>query len=85
LVKAALRDEFLAHGWRNEQLDELIKAQRGILLIGVMPKTPAALARLQPGDVILRVNHDDIKSTEQFSRLLGEAGSGNGLNSQSKT
>ena len=76
LVQAALRKEFLVHGWRNEQLDELIKAQRGILLTGVMPRTPAALARLQPGDVILRVNHDDIKSTEQFSRLLGEAGSG---------
>jgi serine protease Do len=76
LVQAAQRDEFLAHGWRTEQLDDLIKARRGILLTGVMPKTPAALARLQPGDVILQVNQDDIKSTEQFSRLLGEAGSG---------
>jgi S1-C subfamily serine protease len=76
LVQAAQRNEFLAHGWRNEQLDVLLKAQRGILLTGVMPRTPAALARLRPGDVILRVNQDDIKSTEQFSRLLGEAGSG---------
>jgi len=76
LVQAAKRDEFLAHGWRNEQLDDLINAKRGILLTGVMPKTPAALARLRPGDVILRVNQDDIKSTVQFSRLLGEAGSG---------
>jgi S1-C subfamily serine protease len=41
-----------------------------------MPGTPAALARLQAGDVILRVNQDDIKSPEQFSWLLGEAGSG---------
>lgn len=76
LVQAAQRADFLAHGWNNEQLDDLIKAQRGILLTGVMPRTPAALARLQAGDVILRVNQDDIKSTEQFSRLLGEAGSG---------
>ena len=76
LVQAAQRDEFLAHGWRSEQLDDLIKAQRGLLLTGVMPKTPAALARLQPGDVILRVNQDDVISTDQFTRLLGEAGSG---------
>jgi serine protease Do len=76
LVQAAQRADFLAHGWNNEQVDVLIKAQRGILLTGVMPRTPAALARLKAGDVILRVNQDDIKSTEQFSRLLGEAGSG---------
>lgn len=76
LVQAAKRAEFLAHGWNNEQLDDLMKAQRGLLLTGVMPKTPAALARLQPGDVILQVNQDDIKSTEQFTQLLGEAGSG---------
>lgn len=76
LVQAAQRAEFLAHGWRDDQLDDLIKAHQGILLTGVMPKTPAALARLQAGDVILRVNQNEIKSTEQFSRLLGEAGSG---------
>lgn len=76
LVQAAKRAEFLAHGWRDEQLDDLINARRGILLVGVMPKTPAALASLQAGDVILRINQDEIKSTEQFSRLLGEAGSG---------
>jgi S1-C subfamily serine protease len=76
LVQAAQRAEFLAHGWRDEQLDDLINAQMGILLTGVMPRTPAALARLQAGDVILRVNQNEIKSTDQFSRLLGEAGSG---------
>ena len=76
LVQAAQRAAFLANGWRAEQLDDLIRGQQGILLTGVMPKTPAALARLQAGDVILQVNQNPIKSTEQFSRLLGEAGSG---------
>jgi len=76
LVQAAQRKEFLTYGWRDDQLDELFKAQTGILLTGVMPRTPAALARLQVGDVILRVNEDWVKSTEQFSRLLGQAGSG---------
>jgi S1-C subfamily serine protease len=76
LVQAAQRAEFLAHGWRDEQLDDLIKAKNGILLTGVMPKTPAALARLRAGDVILRVNQDEVKSAEQFSMLLRDAGSG---------
>ena len=37
---------------------------------------PAALAKLRPGDVILRVNDFDVKTAEQFSKLLGDAGSG---------
>src|SRR5262249_26280753 len=68
--------EFLAHGWRADQLDLLISDRVGILLTSVMPRTPAALARLQAGDVIIKVNQDEVNSTDQFSRLLGEAGSG---------
>jgi len=75
-VQAAKRAEFLAQGWREEQLDDLINAQVGLLLTAVMPRTPAALARLQAGDIILRVNQNEFKDAEQFSRLLGRAGSG---------
>jgi serine protease Do len=48
----------------------------GILLTKIVPKTPAALAQLRPGDVILRVNQDEVKNAEAFSSLLGKAGSG---------
>jgi len=75
-VDAAARAAFLAHGWRDDQVRDLIKEQVGILLTSVVPKTPAALAKLQPGDVILRVNQTEVKSAEDFSKLLGEAGSG---------
>lgn len=75
-VQTVQRAEFLAHGWRDEQLDDLLSAHMGILLLSVMPKTPAALARLQAGDIIMRVNENEIKSAEQFSKLLGQAGSG---------
>ena len=75
-VEPAARAEFLAHGWRNDQLDDLINARKGILLISVMPKTPAALAKLRAGDVIMRVNQNEVRSAEQFSVLLGKAGSG---------
>ncbi len=75
-VQTAKRAEFLAYGWRDEQLDDLLNAQMGILLLSVMPRTPAALAKLQAGDVILRMNEKEIKSAEQFSKFLGQAGSG---------
>lgn len=75
-VDAAARAAFLANGWRDDQVRDLINEQVGILLTSVMPKTPAALAKLQPGDVILRVNQTEVKSAEEFSRLLGDAGSG---------
>jgi S1-C subfamily serine protease len=75
-VEFAARAAFLAHGWREDQLPELIRKQVGILLTSVMAGTPAAFAKLQPGDVIVQVNKNDIKTGEEFSKLLGEAGSG---------
>jgi S1-C subfamily serine protease len=75
-VGVAARASFLAHGWSNDQFDELLQKHRGILLTAVRPGTPAALAKLHPGDVIVRVNQNDIEDGEAFSRILGEAGSG---------
>ncbi len=75
-VKFAARASFLAHGWDEKQLTELLQKHLGILLTSVRPGTPAALAKLHPGDVILRVNQEDIESSEEFSKVLGEAGSG---------
>jgi len=75
-VEFASRATFVAHGWREDQLNELIKKQVGILLTSVVPGSPAALAKLQPGDVIVSVNREDVATAEEFSKLLGEAGSG---------
>lgn len=75
-VEFAARAAFLANGWHEDQLKELITAQSGILLTSVVPRTPAALAKLKPGDVIVRVNDRDVKTAEQFSKMLGDAGSG---------
>jgi serine protease Do len=54
----------------------MIKKQVGILLTSVMDGSPAAAAKLKPGDVIIRVNQDDIANAEEFSKLLSEAGGG---------
>jgi S1-C subfamily serine protease len=75
-VEFAKRAAFLAQGWRDDQLTELLQKQTGILLTAVRPGTPAALAKLYPGDVIVRVNQQDVQNGEEFSKLLGEAGSG---------
>ncbi len=75
-VELAGQAAFLARGWRDAQVKELLDGQIGILLTSVMPQTPAAFAKLRPGDVIVRVNQTEIKNAEQFSRLLGEAGTG---------
>jgi S1-C subfamily serine protease len=75
-VEFATRSTFLAHGWREDQLTEMVKKPFGILLTSVLPGSPAALAKLQPGDVILRVNQEDVASGEEFSKLLGDAGGG---------
>lgn len=75
-VEFAVREAFLARGWHDDQLKELLAAQSGILLTAVVPKTPAALAKLKAGDVILSVNDFEVKTAEQFSKLLGSAGSG---------
>jgi S1-C subfamily serine protease len=75
-VDLAARAAFLAHGWTEDQFTTLLDKHLGILLTAVKPGTPAALAKLYAGDVIVRVNENDIASGEDFSKLLGQAGSG---------
>ena len=75
-VEFAQRAAFLAHGWQDNQLTELLAKHLGILLTAVRPGTPAAFAKLHPGDIIVRVNQEDIETSEEFSKILGEAGSG---------
>ncbi|HMG73567.1 MAG TPA: PDZ domain-containing protein [Pyrinomonadaceae bacterium] len=75
-VEFAKRAAFLANGWHEDQLTDLLRKNLGILLTAVGPGTPAALAKLYPGDIIVRVNQEDIESSEEFSKVLGEAGSG---------
>jgi serine protease Do len=75
-LEFAARSTFLQYGWNEDQLREMIKKQVGILLTSVMTGSPAALAKLQPGDVIVSVNQEEIASAEEFSKLLSEAGGG---------
>jgi S1-C subfamily serine protease len=75
-VEFSPRNLFVANGWREDQLGKLVEDREGILLLQVMPGTPAARAELRRGDVIMKVNDDTVKSAEDFSAFLGDVGSG---------
>jgi S1-C subfamily serine protease len=75
-VEFSTRNLFVANGWREDQLTKLFADQEGIFVLQVMAGTPAALADLRRGDVIMKVNNDAVRSAEDFSAFLGDVGSG---------
>ena len=64
--------QMLLKGWPTNEATALWEKRRGIMLTAVLPGTPAAFASLRPGDVILRVNENDVGSAQDFSALLGQ-------------
>lgn len=79
-VGATPLQKFYSIGWTAAEVEKLKESYRGILLTSVAPGTPAALADLRPGDVIVRVNDFEVKSPEDFSFVLNEAGGGATVN-----
>ena len=75
-VDESSQKSLMAFGWSEQELEDLIENEVGILLTSVLPGTPAALAKLKVGDVILRVNGNDVKGAEEFSEMLTKVGSG---------
>lgn len=75
-VGALQIEQLLTKGWERDGAMSLAEARRGIMLTSVAPGSPAAEAALRPGDVILRVNKEEVRSADDFSWLLEEAGPG---------
>lgn len=65
-------ERIVRKGWDTQRAMSLLEARRGILLNSVAPGSPAAQAALRDGDVIVRVNNDDVKTNDDFSMLLAE-------------
>jgi len=61
-------------GWKVDRAASLLGRQRGILLTSIAPRSPAASALLRAGDVILKVNDEDVENADDFSWMLDEAG-----------
>lgn len=67
-------DQMLNHGWKPERAAALAQEHQGILLTSIAPDSPAALAALRVGDVILKVNNQQIENGEDFTWFLEQAG-----------
>jgi S1-C subfamily serine protease len=66
-------ERIVQRGWEPERA-ALLKSQSGIFLTSITPGSPAAMAALRAGDVIVRVNNSAVKSADDFSLLLEGAG-----------
>lgn len=62
------------YGWKQERAATLVYDHRGILVTTIMPDSPAAQAALRVGDVILKVNDQEIENDQDFTWFLEEAG-----------
>jgi S1-C subfamily serine protease len=67
-------EQFKNNGWKSDRASSLLERQLGILLTSIAPGSPAAEASLRAGDVILKVNNEDVHSDDDFSWMLDEAG-----------
>ena len=67
-------DQFLNHGWELKRAADLAGQHRGILLTSIVPGSPAASAALRAGDVILKVDNNEIQNAEDFTWWLDQAG-----------
>ena len=72
-VAALKLDQFLNHGWELQMASALAGQHRGIMLTSIVPDSPAAMAALRAGDVILKVDDKEIQTAEDFTWWLEQA------------
>jgi S1-C subfamily serine protease len=75
-VRSLSLERMLGVGWKPERARALAQKREGIMLTSVAPGSPAALGRLNPGDVILTVNKEAIRNADDFSWLLQDTAPG---------
>jgi serine protease Do len=78
-VAALKLHQFLTHGWAADRAAALAEDHRGILLTSIIPGSPAALAALRAGDVILKVDDKEIQNADDFTWWLDQAGFSNSV------
>lgn len=73
-VSAMKIDQILNHGWELQRAAALAGKHRGIMLTSIVPDSPAAMAALRAGDVILKIDDKDIQNADDFTWWLEQAG-----------
>ena len=66
-------DQIMNHGWAYKAAEDLANQHRGLMLTSIVPGSPAALASLRAGDVILKVDDKDIQTADDFTWWLDQA------------
>jgi len=56
-----------------QQLNLSNPAQKGVVIAGVRPDSPAADAGLQPGDLVLEIDHKKIATADEFATYAHQA------------
>ena len=67
-------DQIRNHGWEMQRAAALAGNHRGIMLTSIVPDSPAAMASLRAGDVILKVDDKEIETAQDFTWWLEQAG-----------
>ena len=67
-------EQILNHGWELKRAADLAGKHRGIMLTSIAPDSPAAQAALRAGDVILKIDDNEIQNAEDFTWWLDQAG-----------
>jgi S1-C subfamily serine protease len=72
-------DQILSRGWAQERAAALAVKHQGIMLTSIVPGSPAAMAALRAGDVILKVDDNEIQNASDFTWWLEQAGPSNSV------
>lgn len=73
-IAAIKLDQITKHGWEMNRAAALAGKHRGIMLTSIVPGSPAEQAELRAGDVILKVDNNEIQNEEDFTWWLDQAG-----------
>lgn len=73
-VAALKLEQMVNHGWEFQRAAAMAEKHHGILLTSIVPGSPAALAALRAGDVILKVDNKEIENADDFTWWLDQAG-----------
>ena len=73
-ISALKLDQILNAGWAHERAAALALKHQGIMLTSSVPGSPAAMAALRAGDVILKVDDKEIQNAADFTWWLEQAG-----------
>lgn len=59
-----------------------LTANQGVLLVKIVPDSPAAVGGLNPGDVITRINHQPVQKVEEVQKIVEDSKIGTPLQIQ---